>query len=310
VLLAAAFGAFILAVAAGLLRAPPRSTTRNGLWLALGGLVATAISGILLASSRGWGVALPSFALQSLHPAWGLIGWTALLVIVIAYIVVPMFQMTRPYPLPMSRWLHAAIVGMLVAWSILSRNASTADGPVQNLPAYGIAACCVLFAAVTLKLQAGRRRRLPDVTLDFWRVAMLSIAAAALLWTLRMLLPQALQERADILVGILMIQGFAMSAITGMLCKIVPFMAWFHLQALNLGRGVAPNMKMIIPDKKARWQFRLHLAALCALLAAVAVPEALVYPAAFLLAVAQGTLLWNLIGAARLFRRYLLLPRG
>jgi hypothetical protein len=217
----------------------------------------------------------------------------------------------------MTRWLHAAIAGLLVVWSALAWNASAAEGLMQNLPGFAIAACCVLFAAVTLRLQANRRRRLPDVTLDFWRVAMLSIAAAAVLWTLRMLAPQALRARVDIVVGILMIQGFAISAITGMLCKIVPFMVWFHLQALNLGRGVAPNMKMIIPDKKARRQFHLHLAALAAMLAAVAVPEALVpvpealvQLAALLLAVAQGTLLWNLVGASRLFRRYLLIPRG
>jgi hypothetical protein len=317
VLLAVAFGAFILAVAAGLLRAPARGATRSGMWLALCGLAATATSGILLASSRSWDIALPGFALQSLHPAWGLIGWTALLVTVIACIVVPMFQMTRPYPPLMTRWLHAAIACLLVVWSALAWNASAAEGLMQNLPGFAIAACCVLFAAVTLRLQANRRRRLPDVTLDFWRVAMVSIAAAAVLWTLRMLAPQALRARVDIVVGILMIQGFAMSAITGMLCKIVPFMVWFHLQALNLGRGVAPNMKMIIPDKKARRQFRLHLAALAAMLAAVAVPEALVpvpealvQLAALLLAMAQGTLLWNLVGASRLFRRYLLIPRG
>jgi hypothetical protein len=314
-LLGFAFGAFIIAAAAGLARAPASSTTRNGLWLAVGGLAATVVSGILLASSRGWDIALPTFALTSLHPAWGLVGWTAILVIVIAYVVVPMFQMTRPYPQAMTRWFHLAIAALLAVWSALAWNG--VEGPMLNLPGYAVAASCLLFAVVTLKLQAGRRRRLPDVTLDFWRVAMASIAAAAVLWALRTLVPETVRPRADIVTGILMIDGFAMSAITGMLYKIVPFMAWFHLQALNLGRGVAPNMKMIIPDKNARRQFRLHVAALAALLAAVALPEALVpmpeawvQLAAILLAAAQGALLWNLIGAARLFRRCLLLQHG
>jgi hypothetical protein len=308
VLLASAFAAFILAAAAGLARAPASSSTRNGLWLAVAGLAATVVSGILLASSRAWDVALPDFALPSLHPAWGLVGWTAILVVVIAYVVVPMFQMTPPYPRPMARWFHFAMAGLLAAWSALA--AGGAVGLVLNLPGYAVAACCLLFAAVTLKLQAGRRRRLPDVTLDFWRVAMASIAAAALLWALRPLLPEAALPRADIAAGVLMMDGFAMSAITGMLYKIVPFMAWFHLQALNLGRGVAPNMKMIISDRNARRQFRLHAAALAALLAAVALPEALVHPAALLLALAQGALMWNLVGAARLVRRTLALRRG
>ena len=33
------------------------------------------------------------------------------------------------------------------------------------------------------------------------------------------------------LLGVLMIVGFAMSVINGMLYKIVPFLVWFHLQS-------------------------------------------------------------------------------
>jgi hypothetical protein len=65
---------------------------------------------------------------------------------------------------------------------------------------------------------------------------------------------------------VLFIGGFAVSVVNGMLYKIVPFLAWFHLQAqLQAKAGSIPTMKDMIAERWMRWQFRLHLAA-CALL--------------------------------------------
>lgn len=88
-----------------------------------------------------------------------------------------------------------------------------------------------------------------------------------------------------------------------MLCKIVPFLAWFHLQAqLQAKAGTIPNMKQMIDEKHLRLQLRLHLAALALLVTAVAWPAALHLPAGIVLALSALMLLGNLLSA---LRRYL-----
>jgi hypothetical protein len=100
---------------------------------------------------------------------------------------------------------------------------------------------------------------------------------------------------------VLALAGFAVSVIDGMLYKIVPFLAWFHLQA-SVGPKRAPHMKKILSDETQRVHFGLHAAAVALLLAAVAWPEPLARIAGLALAVSAAALLRNLVVAARRYR--------
>jgi hypothetical protein len=105
------------------------------------------------------------------------------------------------------------------------------------------------------RLLGQRRRKIGDPTLSYWRVSMASLAVTALLWLSSRLIPTWAQApQTDLLLGILLIFGFAVAVINGMLCKIVPFLAWFHLQAQLLGRARIPNMKQLLPDAAIRRQ--------------------------------------------------------
>lgn len=89
-----------------------------------------------------------------------------------------------------------------------------------------------------------------------------------------------------------------------MLYKIVPFLAWFHLQAqLQARAGSIPTMKEMISASAMRGQFRLHVAAGLLLMGALAWPS-LSWPAGVALA---GSALWlaaNLASAVRRFRAF------
>jgi hypothetical protein len=78
-------------------------------------------------------------------------------------------------------------------------------------------------------------------------------------------------------IGIVAIYGFACSVIMGMLQKIIPFLAYLHLQRqcmINVEMlATLPNMREIISEKQSQWQLRLHLIALLMLLVTVVVPE-------------------------------------
>ena len=112
------------------------------------------------------------------------------------------------------------------------------------------------------------------------------------------------------LLGVLLLCGFAWSVVNGMLYKIVPFLAWFHLQNKMLEGATmtmvrVPNMKQIIPDVDARRQLRVHLGALLLLLGAVVVPIAFVHAAALAFFISFALLAGNVVTASRIYYRHL-----
>lgn len=307
IVLCVAFLVFLAAIAASLAQVRVANETVSMLRYSSIALLLTAGLGLWLAAGRSGSLAFPDASLRDLHPAWGFFGWWGLLLLAVARQVVPMFQMTPPYPAWMGRPLAAAMLAALAAWSI----ASWAGAPALALiAAVVLAALYIAFAATTLRLQQKRRRRQPDVTVQFWRAAMLSAIGAPLLWTATY---GAAHPRLAIAAGILVIIGAAGSAINGMLYKIVPFLAWFHLQARSgMGRQV-PNVRQYLSERLQRRQLWLHITALGLLLAAAAAPGVFAYPAALALAASSLQLLWNVLTIARAYQaaaQALAIPAG
>jgi hypothetical protein len=294
-LLGAAFAVFVAAAATALGRAVVRNATVRGAAVAVASLVLAVAFGLAATAQYGWGVPLANLAVRALHPAWGLLGWTGLLVAAVAFQVVPMFQLTPQYPARMTRWFTAGAFTLLAGWSGAAWYAG--GSPAHLALGLALAAGYALFAVTTLVLQHRRRRRLPDATTAFWQLGMASALAACVAWAIRLALPDA-PPALDVAIGVLALAGFAVSVIDGMLYKIVPFLAWFHLQA-SVGPKHAPHMKKILPDAAQRAHFALHAAALAVLLGAVVWPQPLARFAGLALAVSAAALLRNLIVAAR-----------
>lgn len=301
VLLAGSFGVFLAAAAISLARAVS-SVTVSGIRLALTSLAITLLLGLALALQRAarWDTTVMDAA-SAAHITFGLLGWVLLLVIGVAYQVVPMFQITPPYPPRMTRWLAGTLFGLLLLHAAAPLLPEIGTRVVDAALAGGI----LLFAFTTLRLQARRRRKLPDVTLDYWRFAMASLAACVAVWLAVQLWPGLIDTDVyPLLLGVLFLGGFAVSVVSGMLYKIVPFLSWFHLQAqLQARAGTIPTMREMIGEDRMRWQFRLHLAA-CTLLAAATVWTSLAVAGGALLG-ASALLQWaNLLSAVRRFHRH------
>lgn len=274
------------------------TATIHAMWLAIIAFGITLVLGLVLGYRHGWGAPLPSQSLRDLHPVWGLVGWTGLLVAGVAYQIVPMFQMTPNYPRWMTRGLTGSAFIVLALWSL-----AQGAGGWMWLRVAGVCllvAAYAIFAVITLDLQRRRRRRLPDVTLEFWRAGMVCLLLAALLWLSRQV-PVLAFAQSDVLLGVLVIAGAAVSFISGMLYKIMPFLTWFHLQALPATDKPLPNMKAILPEKAQRWQLRLHLASVGLLIAAALWPALFAYPAALSFAAAMGFLMRNLVSVTRVY---------
>jgi len=175
---------------------------------------------------------------------------------------------------------------------------------LEGLITLAIAAGYILFAVVTMRLQGKRRRRLPDTTLNFWRLAMVNLLLVVLAWLLYRFADFSLP---DILLGLLFIVGFVISAIIGMLFKIVPFLIWLHLnnrlQSAGQWQGKVPNMKQIITEQQARNQYRLFLVMLVMLLLASLRPEWFAHLAALLVIATASLLFWHLVSALRIYKK-------
>lgn len=297
-LLAGGLTVFVIAAFQSLVHAMT-GVTATGIWLAVLCLVATILLGLALALLRaGWWLPPQVDLVIDTHVIVGLLGWVLLLVIGVAYQVVPMFQITPPYPPRLSRWLIPGMFLLLLLHAFAALLHQTAAQIINT----GLAIGVLLFAFSTLRLQARRRRKLPDVTLDYWRVGMGSLIACVVIWGMAQLFPGwSDSDTYPLLLGVLFVGGFAVSVISGMLYKIVPFLAWFHLQAqLQARAGTIPTMKEMIHPGWMRTQFRLHLAA-CALLAAATFWLPLAGVAGSVLGVSALILWVNLLSAVRRF---------
>ncbi len=284
-------------VAVALWRTSSRHASVPAMALALIGICAAFSIVLVLLLRFEWQLPL-AHPWTQYHIGWAAIGWVGLLLIGVAYQVVPMFQITPEYPPRIRRMLTPVLGGLLLLWLVLPWY-----GASQAI-VISLAAGMGLFALTTLRLQQRRRRRLSDVTLDFWRLAMGALLLSLLLWLVNHWYPN---RGLELLSGALFLVGFAYSAVNGMLYKIVPFLVWLHLnnrlQQAGRRQTKIPNMKQVIPERAARRQFRLHLASLAVLLVTIIWPAVPPFVAGLLWLANGGWLGWNLWQAQRLFHR-------
>ena len=299
-LLGTALLTFAALVIFTLRQAQAQNMTARAMRLAVLVLAATVILGLLLLSNHAYSWWLPvREPFTNLHLSWGLLGWTGILVVGVAFQVVPMFQLTPAYPALMTRWLAACLFLLLLALP-LEMNFPAIRLPVGIALSGGLA----WFAVTTLRLQNQRRRKLPDVTMDFWRGGMVCMLLAIALWLAGQFFSLGENGKHELLLGLLMIVGFAMSLVNGMLYKIVPFLVWFHLQSRRRPGGpIVPNVKQILPEKQTRRQMWLHFAALATLLAAVLQPHLFARAAALLFGASNLWLWLNITTAGWTYRR-------
>ncbi len=305
-LCAAAAAWFVLACAIGLAR---RSSARTrgtadivrAVRLALTALLVTVALGAMLALSLSRPLSLPILTLTNLHLAWGLAGWIGLLTAGVAYQVIPMFQVTEPYPRMLTRAFaplsFCALVLLTLAGSGLPAHGSIATAALHG----SLLALYCGFAVVTLALLHRRKRPSPDATTLFWRTSMTSVICAAPVWAIGVV---ADRPSVGVIVGILLLAGGVWSAISGMLYKIIPFLLWYHMQAsIDVRSSIVPKVKAVLPDTHARAQYWAHSIALMLLVAAGASPAWLSRPAALAFVVSNLWLGANIASALRVYVR-------
>jgi len=307
ILIGGAVITFVSIILYSLSRGISANESAPGIRLALVSLFVTLALGITLALGYTGIIPLWRPTLTDLHLVWGLIGWIGLLIMVIAWQVVPMFQITRPYPVMLRRITIPAIVLLLLLKSLLWwPDRSNITSAVQHLIDICLQLLLLWFALATLYLQSVSRRKIRDSHRDFWRLAMLGLILTQCFWITAVITGKS---EFYLLTGVVFLLGFAMSVVTGMLLKITSFLIWLHLQALNEALQASgetgfkvPKMKRVITDSKSN----LLLISLCA--AQLCIIAAIIFPRqiSFLAAVAwlEFFIALGLILSGVVFRYY------
>ncbi len=291
--------AFVITLFAALRRVTVSNPTLSALKLSLLALALTIAVGSALSLSLGLSWSLQLLELTAIHVALGLAGWGLVLLLGVSLYVVPMFQLTPPYPVWFARQLPHWVAALILV-SLFSMVAPA--NWLLTAVTLGLLAAAAAYAVMTIRLQMRRRRRLIDPSFWFFRGGMVAVLTAVALGGLR-LSDIFLDLHAPLLLstGVLLLGAF-MSVISGMMYKIVPFINWLHLQRLTqelAGFGsMPPNMRLMIPEVHAQRQMLMHFVALLSILVAVWWP-ALAQLAGLLLMISSAWLGLNLLGGVR-----------
>ena len=302
VLLAASVGFFLFEGAKALFHVPSTSPTIRGLKLALSSLFVTGVLGVILALALSLGWPLPLMALADLHAAWGLAGWIGILLSAVAYVVVPMFQLTPGYTARPAWTFPLLIIHPLLFWSF----SLWFDWPWLAMASqFLLGLAGLVFCLITLRLQSQRRRARPDVTLRYWQLGLGALISASLMLLTAVIWPSLSEwPMWTALFGIFVLVGGFMPLINGMLYKITPFLAWLHLKNKTApGKGL-PAMNKLLSEVEMRQQARVFFFAFALLAAAMFWPEGLARLAGFVFMLANLSLAWNIWRVIRRYRQF------
>lgn len=192
-------------------------------WLAVASLVALLLLGALLVADFGGGFLADRPSLAAAHAVAGGFGFMGNLAIGFSYVLVPMFTLSQLPQKPFGIWA-LRLSAVALASGFLGAVSGIAALDWLGIAA-GLAAVGLYLEMMRLTLKSRMRR---DLGLSFWLVraawaAMpVSLLAAAVL---------ASGVRLDVtapLFGFLMVYGWLLTFVLGVLQRIMPFLASMH----------------------------------------------------------------------------------
>ena len=237
---------------------------------ALSLLIALGMGLIMLSSYMGAQIPHYLANVGTAHLRFALLGWVLLLIMGVSYQVIPMFHVTPDYP---------GYIKKIVPLSIFIALAVLTPGSITwlSLVAGAVLILAIaIYILVTFYLFLQRKRKIVDYTIRFWQLGLGCLLAATLGYLISLLGITSPNAAYELQWGILMIPGFAISIMIGVLHKIAPFLSWLHLQQACLKNPMdimkLPTMHDLLPIKHARIQFWLHATAVTLLLSAALLP--------------------------------------
>lgn len=209
----------------------------------------TAVFGVVIAFNH-INASIPSnhYFFVNTHIILGLLGFAVLLVMGVAFQVIPMFYVAKDFPKFVQDKMPMFIFGLILAFAMF-----LFIGVDIYLLKLLLAVLLIVFSFNALNSLNNRRRPVFDVTLWYWKTSLYFFIFSMLNW---LFVPQD----SPFLVSIMFAFGFLYSLLQGMVYKIIPFLAWFHLS--SKGYFTIPTMREMINEDMIKIHFYLHVTAI------------------------------------------------
>ena len=179
------------------------------------------------------------------HILFALFGFTLLLIMGVSFQVIPMFYVSKDFPKFVQNKLP------LIVFSLLFITAFFFFFEINILILKLIFAGMFLsFSYFGLNSLNNRRRPVFDVTLWYWKLSLFMLSFSMVLWLFDIF-------ESNFILAIIFGFGFVYSLLQGMVYKIIPFLAWFHLS--SKGYFSLPTIREFIEEKKIKYHFFIHL---------------------------------------------------
>jgi len=230
----------------------------------------------------------------NIHSVWAVFGFAVILIIGVAFQVLPMFYVAPKFKQFCKRRVAWLISTGLILWLLLS-----VFYEQYSLVAKFWIALFIWAFATTVWLKLSRRRRpISDVTVWYWRSASIFLTLGSFLW----IFDEYFKHQYIVMVAILIGGGFILSIMIGMMYKVIPFLVWFHLN--GMGYMSIPTMNEMINKNLAKLQYILFIASLIGFVFAFYIPLLLKLSAlSFILSMA--ILEFNIIAPMLIYRKTL-----
>jgi hypothetical protein len=197
------------------------------------------------------GLAIYRNIVANTHSVWAVFGFAGVLIVGVTFQVLPMFYVAPKFKDFYQKRVVLFISLSLLLWMIASLFYET----YSVVAKLWIVLFFASFAVVFLQKINNRKRKISDITLLYYKTSSIFLALGSVSWIV-----DEFYFSEHIVVTSILIGGFILSIMIGMLYKIVPFLVWFHLNAM--GYMNIPTMNEMIDKKLALIQFVLFVASL------------------------------------------------
>ncbi len=228
----------------------------------------------------------------NIHSVWGVFGFAGILIIGVTFQVLPMFYVAPKF----KKFCKKRVVWLISFGLFLWLITSIFFEPLTILGKFWIAVFFWAFATTVWIKLSKRRRPISDVTVWYWRSASLFLTLGSFLW----IFDEYFKHEYVVMVAILLGGGFILSIMMGMLYKIIPFLVWFHLNAM--GYMTIPTMNEMINKTLGRIQFVTFIASLIGFVFSFYIPI-LLQISAFSFIVSMVILQYNVIAPILIYSK-------
>lgn len=248
--------------------------------------ITTSVLGIYLAYSHITNdIGALHYNFVYLHILFGLFGFATILVMGVSFQVIPMFYVALDFPKFIQNKIPLFVIALLVSFAMFL---------FLGLDTYILkllfSLFFVLFCVHGLNSLNKRRRPVFDVTLWYWKLSLSFLLLSMLNW---LFVPQDSYFLLAIMFGL----GFLYSLLQGMIYKIIPFLAWFHLS--SKGHMMIPTMREMIHEDMIKLHFFIYIASVFFFLISPFLSNFFVVIAALLFIISNILFLINCITGAR-----------